>query len=85
MNAYYGNYQLDDVMFLDDLDPDDMGLLSASVLIADFNFSIRQSAKNTGYSKSQLHRLIHSRLKKLSFELHQVVIKRLKNHKKGGL
>ena len=84
MNLYYENYQLDEIMPYEPLDPEDEKLLNASVLIADYNFSIRQSAKNSGYSKSQLHRLIHSELRKLSFELHQVVLKRLKIHKKGG-
>lgn len=85
MNLYYGNYQLDEIMPYEPLDPEDEKLLNASVLIADYNFSIRQSAKSSGYSKSQLHRLIHSNLRMLSFELYKVVLKRLKTHKKGGI
>lgn len=84
MNLQYGNYQLDEIMPYEPLDPDDIKLLDASILIADYNFSIRQSAKNSGYSKSQLHRLIHSKLRPLSFELYKVVLKRLRIHQKGG-
>lgn len=85
MNLHYENYQLDEIMPYEPLDPDDEKLLYAGVLIADYNFSIRESARNTGFSKSQLHRLIHSELRKLSFELYNVVLKRLKTHKKGGI
>lgn len=84
MNQYFENYQLDEIMPYEPLDPDDKKLLYAGVLIADYNFSIRESAKNTGYSKSQLHRHIHSKLRTLSFELYKVVLKRLRVHQKGG-
>lgn len=78
---YYENYLMDDTL-LWELSDKDKEILNSAIYIVDNCCSIRECSKNFGISKSQLHRDIHSKVKKISYELYQCVIKQLKVNKR---
>lgn len=78
----YKGYQLDSLMVFE-LTERDMQLLDACIFLTDNDWSIRITAENTGYSKSSLHRYIHSKLRKLSYELYKCTVRVLINHNKN--
>lgn len=74
----YNNYQLDVPEW--ELSEIYKRILDCGCYIADYKTSIRGCAREFGISKSQLHRDIHEKLKKLSYELYQCVIRVLKDN-----
>ena len=76
---YYRNYQLDSLTEFD-LSQADMNLLDACIWMVDNRATIRCTASNCGFTRSTLHRLIHTRLKNLSFELYQCVMRVINNN-----
>lgn len=80
---YYKNFELEDT--IDHINEDQNHLLYACCYLVDYRASIRETARNCGFSKSTLHRKIHKDLKILSPELYGCVCKQLKrNEKKRG-
>ena len=78
---YYENYLMDDVL-LWELTDKDKEILNSAIYIVDNGCSIRECSRNFGISKSQLHRDIHSKIKRISYELYQCVVKQLKVNKR---
>lgn len=74
---YYQGYLLDDNQYVWDLTENDKQLLDAAVYLVDNRYSIRKAALNCNYSKSTLHRKIHTQLRQLSSELYKCVIRTL--------
>lgn len=58
-----------------------INLYDACCYLVDNRCSIRTCAKNMGYSKSTLHRQIHTKLRGQSYELYRCVLKQLKLNK----
>ena len=71
-SRYYSGYLLDDIQNWELSEPDKQ-LLDACILMVDNKYTIRETAKNSNYSRSTFHRLIHTRLRKLSYELYRCV------------
>ena len=80
LNEYRG-YMLSGFSY--ELTDQDMNLLDTCIWIVDNNASIRQASKNWGYSTTTLHRYIHRRLKRLSWELYRCTLHVLKTHTGG--
>ena len=80
LNDYRG-YMLSGFRY--ELTDSDMNLLDTCIWIVDNNESIRSGAENWGYSKTTLHRYIHRRLKRLSWELYRCVMHTLNTHVGG--
>lgn len=78
---YYNRYLLDDIQNWE-LSEADTRLLDAAIFHVDNRSTVRCTAENFGYSKSVYHRLIHTRLKKISYELYKCVLKELSEHSK---
>lgn len=78
---YYEGYLLDDLTCYD-LTDDDKLLLEASIWLVEHKSTIVSTAENFNYSKSTLHRLIHTRLNHLSDELYRCVCRILDSHKR---
>lgn len=74
----YNNYSLDVPEW--ELSNRDKRILDCACWIVDYKTSIRGCSKEFGISKSQLHRDIHNRLRKISYELYQCVKRQLKNN-----
>lgn len=77
MSDYYEGYQLTDGVhdyMLDDLE---RVLLDACIFLVENKSDIRKTSKNFCFSKSALHRRIHSKLPGLSYELYQLTIRQL--------
>lgn len=82
--GYYNNYLLDDC-YSYDLSDKQKEYLDACIRIVENKTSIRVASSNFCMSKSHLHRFIHNKLKKISFELYQCVVKQLDfNYKNRG-
>lgn len=75
----YENYQLDISEY--DLTKQDKRALDLGIYIVDNNCSIRQASKEFCISKSQAHRDVIIRLRKISFELYKCVQKSILNQK----
>ena len=75
----YGNYSLDDITVYD-LAPRQAKLLDACIFLVDNNTSLRTTARNTSYSKSTIHRFIHTELRSVSFELYKCAKRVLNSH-----
>ena len=91
MNGYktYNGYELNDGYESYRLDKKDKECLNLGIAIIEEHYSIRQCAKEgiIGYSKSHIHRIIHSEIKDMSSEMYRLVKKQLKinsKHKMGG-
>lgn len=83
---YYESYQLD--IFNYELSDNDKLLLDACIWLVENRASIRGVARNFNMSKTYLHKHIHLRLRRLSFELYECVKRQLKInklHRKSGL
>ena len=81
-NQYYEGYLLDDI-YQWELSDADKKLLDASIWLVDNRETITQTAQNNMYSKSTLHRLIHTRLRILSSELYKCVQNILNDHRRN--
>lgn len=77
---YYNNWLLDGVERYQ-LTGEERALLDACILMVDNGYSIRDVESNTGYPKSTFHKHIHTKLRKLSYELYSVVVKLLEKNK----
>ena len=71
-SQYYQGYLLDDLHAWE-IDANEREMFDACIFIVDNKCTIRNASLNCGISKSSLHRWIHSRLPKYSFELYNVV------------
>lgn len=76
---YYKGYELDDVCSYD-LTDREMEILDNAYMLVNNNWSLRELARNTSKSRSQLSRDFQGSLKRLSFELWQCVHRRYKEH-----
>lgn len=79
---YYENYQLNDNVSSWELSESDKDKLNMTIFIVDNNCSIRNCCKEFCISKSQLHRDIHKKIKSISLELYQCVIRQLSTNKR---
>lgn len=77
---YYQGYQLDDILVFE-LTGRQIKLLDACIFLINNNATIRSASQNIGIAPSTLHRLIHTELKGLSYELYRCTVRVLKNHK----
>lgn len=79
---YYECYQLDVCLY--SLTEREKEMLDMCVWIVNNHCSLRQCCKEFGdnISKSQLHRDIHSKLKRYSYELYQRVLRQLEQNKR---
>lgn len=77
---YYMGYLLDDGLCNFELTDDDRKLLDACIWMIDNKASIRCTAANQCMNKSTLHKHIHTKLNKLSYELYTYVIRVLAGH-----
>lgn len=75
----YSNYSLDGITVYD-LTPRQAKLLDACIFLVDNNTSLRTTARNTYYSKSTIHRFIHTELRSVSFELYKCAKRVLNSH-----
>lgn len=73
---YYENYLLNDIEQWE-LTTKDKEILDRAIFIVDNRCSIRQCSKEFCISKSQLHRDIHNKLRKISYELYKCVTRQL--------
>ena len=83
---YYENYLLDTHSY--DLTNYEKELLNACIWLVDNRASIRVTARNFLMTKTKLHKDIHDKLRKISYELYKCVCKQLKinkKHRKSGL
>ena len=74
---YYNGYLLDDCYSFD-LTVRQKEFLDACIWLVDNKHSIRTTSLNFSIPKTSLHRWIHKDLRKLSYELYNVVNKVLK-------
>ena len=75
----YNNYSLDGITVYD-LTLRQAKLLDACIFLVDNNTSLRTTARNTSYSKSTIHRFIHTELRSVSFELYECAKRVLNSH-----
>lgn len=79
-SKYYQNYLLD--VDLWELSDSDRYILDAAIWILSNKCSIRECEKDFCKNKSQIHRDIHNKLRSISYELYQCVIRQLKENKR---
>lgn len=87
-NSYYSGYQLTDSVYAYDLSADDIFILDACIAMVSNRWTIRETARNTCFSKSTLHKHIHSSLPRISYELYGCVVSLLRENetrKFGGV
>lgn len=80
MGEYYCGWLLGDTVNMWDLTDSDKRLLDAAIYQVDNKSTIRDTARNFNFTRSTYHRLIHTRLKLLSYELYQSVFAVLFNN-----
>lgn len=80
-NEYYEGYILNDGLYSWNLTNRDKRILNEAIFLVDNNMSIRRLSKEFLVSKSQIHRDLTVELRKISFELYQVVQKIFKKNK----
>ena len=75
----YSNYSLDGITVYD-LTLRQAKLLDACIFLVDNNTSLRTTARYTSFSKSTIHRFIHTELRSVSFELYKCAKRVLNSH-----
>lgn len=80
---YYQGYLLDTSQSWQ-LSTKETSLLDACIWMVDNKSTIRTTASNCGYTKSTLHRLIHLKLKRISYELYRCIIAQMRANKKNA-
>lgn len=74
----YNEYELSDVCNVWNFNNIDIRTLESAIWIVENKTSLRRTCREFMISKSQLHRDMNTRLKKLSYELYLCVRKQLK-------
>lgn len=59
-------------------------LLLAADMLQDARLSLRGTSRETGFSRSTLHRFIHCELSSICYELYQLCIRQLKWNKENN-
>ena len=75
----YEGYQLDIPSY--ELSDYDTKLLDTVILMIQYHWSLRETSRNCGGHKTQLHKNIHTRLRKISFELYKCCIRVMRENK----
>lgn len=81
-NDYYAGYQLNEGIEIWDLTETELIRLNVCVFFIDNNASIRETARNFCLGKSEIHRILNCKIRKLSYELCKCCKRQLVQHRK---